>query len=309
MNYFNFTLVVILFFNCQLSFSQTPLIKISSKFNDNKTVDLVFEKEDAGTVTVEIKFEELSNTSVNGKQYTAKGFGGNLLTLRPLKKDEEMRYSYSYRSIRGKLLPKIDRSFIYLLPYAADTKVRVSEASFMNATYFGNSEPNDWKVYYFYTDNPAIVTASRKGLVVEVNDTFEDSELQDKYYSSKTNCVLVEHADGSLLEYNGLQYGDIRVKVGEYVFPGQEIGVNVKRSDGKYAMVFSLYYLKKGDLSVNENKNLTNSESFYGWINPIFRTVAGTQQLQNNQYYSALIDEGLVVQEMTKKELKKYKTQ
>lgn len=302
-------LIVFLFFTytCLQAIGQESILKLSSTRNSDNTVDITYEKPDEGTVTVELSFRELANANSPRTVLSVRGTSGTLLTLKPIHKEKPIPYSYTYRSIRGALLPKIDTSFVYILPYEASENVRVSEAGFLRAKYFGAEEPKDWKVYHFYTDKPATVVASRKGTVVKVKDEHDDNKLEDVSYSSQTNNVIIEHADGTLLEYDGFQHGSIKVKVGDVVFPGQSLGINVKRGENKYSVVYSLYYLKSAKLFNVANKGMSNSESYYGWITPVFSTADGESKLENNKSYKASISNEIVTKEMSKREMKKYK--
>lgn len=299
-------LFFVLTYTALQAFGQESILKLSSNRNSDNSVNITYEKPDEGSVTVELKFRELGNSNTPRTVFSVKGTSGTLLTLKPIHKDNPIQYSYTYRSIRGALLPKMDTSYVYLLPYVASENVRVSEAGFLRAKYFGAEEPLDWKVYHFYTDKPATVVASRKGTVVSIKDGHDDSKLEGVAYSSKTNNIYVEHTDGTLLEYDGFENGSIKVKVGDVVFPGQPLGTNVKRRDNQYSIVYSLSYLKNANLLNVDNKTMNTSESYYGWITPVFRTVDGDSKLDKNKRYTSVIPEELVTKEMSKKELKKY---
>lgn len=288
------------------AWGQESALKLTSKRNDDKSVELYFEKDDPGTMTVNLKFKSLSNSSVPTNICRAEGYSGTLLTLRPMNKDNGIDLSYSYRYIRGRLMPKIDKTFVYALPFKAGTELHAGEAGFLNAKYFGNTTPDDWKVYHFYTTDQQEVVASRKGVVVEINDRHEDAVLEDKEYSSSTNSIMIEHKDGSLLKYDGLSKDNMKVKLGDVVFPGQVIGKNVKRGKYGYFVSFMLMYLKSADLDANEGKNITNSTSFYGFITPLFDVGTEAVVLTKDAKYTASISPDLITKEMIKKEIKKY---
>ncbi|RZK55577.1 MAG: hypothetical protein EOO91_13835 [Pedobacter sp.] len=95
---------------CQtIAFAQETAIKVSSKYNDNRSVTLSYEKDDPGTYTLVIDFKQLSNAAGAMQQsFTITGFGGSFLTLTPSNKDQNIGFSYSYRYIRGKLRPRIN---------------------------------------------------------------------------------------------------------------------------------------------------------------------------------------------------------
>lgn len=308
---FSFKYFVLSVFLCCFYFSssaQEQTLKLSTVVNADKSVDIKFEKTDIGSVTVFLDMKELSNSNLPNRVFSVNGYNGRLVSLSPLNKEQSIGYSYSYRYIRGKLLPKINPDLVYLLPYTDGTNViRVAESQFLSSKYFGAQEPEDWKVYHFYTSDAATVTATRKGTVIQVRDMHDDSQLKDVSYTSKTNNILIEHPDGTMMEYDGFQLGSIKVKVGDTVFPGQELGTNVRRSNDKYSISCSLYYLKRPIQSSDANRRMSESSSYYGWVTPLYLTEKGAIILEKDKNYTATTDESVITKEMSKRELKKYK--
>ncbi|MCA5005472.1 M23 family metallopeptidase [Sphingobacterium bovistauri] len=286
--------------------AQEGKIEIAADVQSDKSVEFNFTKSDPGTFTVQTKFKTLSNASESGSTYQARGYSGVLLTLQPINKEQSVSYSYSYRCIRGKLLPKVNFEFIYALPHNDNVEVHVGEASYLSAKYFGNVEPKDWKSYYLYTEAEESVLASRKGLVVEVIDGNEDF-TDDVTFKSKNNKIIIEHEDGTLASYGALKNGSIKVKAGDTVFPKDELAKNSKRGDQRYSFAFSIMYLKAADLFVNEGKNISNDQSLYGFVTPKFLTATGGVILDNHSKHPAVWNEEVIVKEMSKKELKKHK--
>lgn len=298
-------LLLLLILSTLRLFGQETKVEVSAERKSDNSVEIKYSKNDPGTLTFQIKFNNLSNSSPTGSNFQAKGYGGNLLTLRPTNKDQSISYSYNYRFIRGKLNPKVNFEFIYGFPLSENVDVRVSEAGYLNAKYFGNKEPEDWKSYYFHTKNEENVLAARKGLVVEVVDGQEDIG-ENVSFTSKNNKVIVEQEDGTLATYGVLKSGSIVVKVGDVVFPKDVIAKNSKRSDNLYSFSFNIIYLKVADLFINEGMNVANTQSYYGFLTPKFLVNAGTQTLENNSTYQGVWNEEIIVKEMSKKELKKY---
>lgn len=299
--------VLVLIISVTLLRAQEAAVKLSSKRLDDKSVEINYEKTDPGSMTVQLKFRSLENSNSNRSVFTAEGYAGVLTILKPVNRDQNISYSYVSRAIRGKLNPKVDRDFVYMLPYPNGTEVNVGEANFVGAKYFGNTEPSDWKVYQFSTATEQPVLAVRKGIVVEVMNAFDDSELDGASYTSKNNRIIVEHTDGTIATYGNLKREGISVKVGDLVFPGQEIARNLNRGEKSFRIIFSVTYLKSGDLYQNQDRNITNSESYYGWITPNFLTSAGLQVLKRNEKYQSAISDEIITHEMSKRELRKFK--
>ncbi|TCC98765.1 peptidoglycan DD-metalloendopeptidase family protein [Pedobacter hiemivivus] len=286
--------------------AQDSPIKISSKINTDRSVDISFEKQDPGTYTVLVNFGDLTNADGSNEQdVTIKGYSGNLLTLKPRNAEQGIGYSYTSTYIRGKFEPKYDVNFIYVLPYKSGTKIRIAEAEFVGAKYFGNTTPADWKVYNFYSKVQDTVTAVRKGVVVDIKDLHESENSGNLVYSSKSNSMIIEHADGTLATYKGFKKGSFVVEVGQTVFPGTVLGLNAKtnpKSDFHISLMLS--YLKSKE--IDRTRTLQNSKSLYGFITPRFSTQEDPNViLEARKTYIAALPVEVLKKELTKKELKK----
>lgn len=177
------------------------------------------------------------------------------------------------------------------------------EANYLGSTYFGKEKPQDWKSYVFYTSEQSEVTASRKGVVVELVNNENDQHLQDVNYTAKINYIIVEHDDGTLLRYSGFAQGSIPVKIGEIVYPGDILGKNARLTNGD-GISYMLYYLKSDNF---ENIGKNGSKGVYGFITPNFTTDSGVGVLENNKEYKTTIKEDIIQQEMSKREINRYK--
>src|SRR5690606_18471583 len=180
-------------------YAQERLLKLISKRNKDNSVTISYEKKDNGSFTVFLKFKELSNSSLSVYEYVATGHTGELVTLKPIRDSEPIRYSYSYRYVRGKPNPKVNESIIYALPYAAHTSVRVTESTYLAAKATGRKTPPDWKSYNFLTKQQQAVTACRKGEVVQTIDEHDTDDLGKFVYTSERNTVYIEHEDGTIM--------------------------------------------------------------------------------------------------------------
>lgn len=295
-------LLLVATLHCSYSQAQEKELSVSSKTNSDRSVSLTADKSSPGSYTLILNFRDLSNAqSAVNPVFNIKHSNDNFLTLTPINKDQGITYSYSYTYIRGQLQPKYSPLFLYALPYGPGKKTRAVESSFLNATYFGATTPDDWKVYKFSTEAADTVTAVRKGIVVEVVDLYSD-DTKDFKFTSKVNSIIVEHADGTLATYKGFKKG-IFVKEGQTVYPGTALGINSITND-RYGISLMISYLKSADIAAAK-RNTKDAKSLYGFVNPYFCTTANANgQLSNQQYYTAVLPAEVVQKEMTKKELK-----
>lgn len=290
---------------CLIAGAQEQALILESKRNENQSVDFSYRKTDPGTFTVVVNFNTLTNASNPGTSFTARDYSGRLFSLTPTTKEQGIGYGYSVFYIRGKLKPKYDPNFIYLLPYKNEAKVQVAEVGFLGAAYFGDTTPEDWKSYRFYTTDQDTVTAIRKGVVVDIKDLYETAGDNGVSYTSKTNDLIIEHTDGTLASYRGFKKGSFTVKLGQTVFPGTSLGLNSRYDgNGRYNVSIMLTYLKSSDLE-NRSTSITKSKSFYGFITPHFLTADNADEmLVSQKIYMATSTPEVVQKEMTKKELK-----
>ncbi|MGF1926110.1 MAG: hypothetical protein ACQUHE_18195, partial [Bacteroidia bacterium] len=268
--------------------AQQRALTLETKTNSNRSVDFNYQKTDPGSYTVVVNFTTLTNAYRPGSSFTASEYSGRLFSLTPTNKEQGIGFGYSVSYIRGKLKPKYDPNFIYLLPYKDEAKVQVSESTFLGATYFGDTTPDDWKSLRFYTTEQDSVTAIRKGVVVDIKDLHESLDESNVAYTSKTNELIIEHTDGTLATYRGFKKGSFAVKLGQTVFPGMALGLNSKYDkNGKYNVSIMVTYLKAADFE-NKSTSLSKGKSFYGFVNPHFITADNAdEQLVSQKIYMA----------------------
>lgn len=285
--------------------AQESTVKLNHTVNPDKSVDLEYRKEDPGTYSLMLRFPQLSNSYFSDSQvFSVVGNSGRLLKLSPTNKEQGIGFSYSYSFIRGKLNPKYNADFVYLLPYKNGTLVRVNEMGYVGSRYFGKTAPEDWKVYSFATEKEDSVTAVRKGVVVEIKDLYENNESSKFEYTSKVNELTVEHADGTLAIYKSFKKGSFAVKVGQTVYPGTVLGINSKYGENRQYYV-SLYitYLKSMDFE--SARNSQNPKSLYGFLTPHFYTASDPFAiLVPKKEYTVENTPEIVKKEFSKKELK-----
>ncbi len=290
------------------TFAQDDALRVNYQVNPNRNVELSYEKADLGTYTVVLDFTTLVNSSGSERRIlTASGKMGRLETLTPTNKDQGITFSYKYSYIRGKLKPKINNDIVYVLPYRKGAKTKVSEAAFVNATYFGNTTPEDWKAYYFYTDTEDTIAAVRKGTVVDIKDTYDTDKPAEVAYKSSLNEIIIEHSDGTLATYRGFKKGSFKVSVGQVVFPGTALGLNSKYSESRpYGVYLIVTYLRSADLEGARGQSLATTKSLYGFITPNFYIDQNPKGavLRSGQQYEVESTPEIVTKEMTKREIK-----
>lgn len=302
----------ILIANVVIALAQERVLELNATRKEDNSVEISYQKYKPGSYTVVLKFSNLTNASVsNENAYTANNTNGTIVTLRPQNKNEPIGYSYSYQYIRGELKPKINPKFEYLLPYKTGTNMFVQEAYFANSKYFGSQQPEDWKCYFFITKKSDTVIAVRKGVVIDVEDKYV-GYLENTEFTTQQNEITIEHEDGTVMVYKGFQLKTITVKVGDKVFPGTPLGKTAIDHSGKrYSVGLTLFYLHSIDFESVKNSSLKNYKSLNKMITPFYRVGENDAAiiLENNKSYTAICDEKTITKEMSKREIKKYKSE
>ncbi len=289
-------------------YAQERKLELSSERKSDKSVEISYKKTDPGYYTVVLNFSELTNTSGIKEVYSINGTGGPLVTFKPTDPNQHINYRYSYQSIRGKLKPKMDLNFCYILPYATGTACEVVEAGLASERYFGAERPADWKSYLMYTEKEEMVTAIRKGIVVDITDQYEEEKNVE--FTTRLNSVIVEHEDGTLVRYLGFKKGSLKVKIGDPVFPNSLLGLNTRRSTKKFCISIFMYYLNSVDFESLREQTLSKQKSLYSIITPKFTVESNScTLLENRKTYTAYSSKEIVTKEMSKRELKKYAAQ
>ncbi|MGC4233932.1 MAG: hypothetical protein QM594_13215 [Niabella sp.] len=286
--------------------AQERKINITPQRQSNSSIDFNYEKTDPGTYTLVFSFSEYTNTDRPQEIYSVSDSRGAVFSLRPKNPGQGIGYRYNYRYIRGKLKPKVNKDFCYLLPYAPGIECEVVEAGFANEHYFGAKKPDDWKSYFFYTKNEETVTAIRKGIVVEIVDQYED--VKNVEYTTQKNTVIIEHEDGTLVRYQGFKKGSLKVKPGETVFPNSPLGQNTSYTANRFGVSVFIYYLSSVNFESLRGQSLTTPKSLYSIVTPNFLTGdASCIILETRKTYTSFSNEVIITKEMNKKEIKKYK--
>jgi len=110
-----------------------------------------------------------------------------------------------------------DTSFLYDLPYEANTCHRIIQGYFSRYTHKYKAALD------FRMKKGTPVLAVRDGIVVRTKD---DSNVGgwNKKYRGDANYIVIEHADSTRSSYRHLMYKGVLVKVGTQVSKGEKIG-------------------------------------------------------------------------------------
>lgn len=314
----------ILIFATPKGFSQVQNITVNSERNQDNSISLNFEKKSPGSYSIALEFSNVFNCDITDFRTVIYGYSGVLVKLRPLNASYGIGYSIKYYSVLGKMNPKVDSLFHYLLPFKNGKKVVIYEAGNIGEKYFGREKALDWKSYIVKSETPDTIYSMRKGIVVAVNTDHENNSSENAHYTSKRNFVIVEHGDGTFAEYKGFKKEAIFITLGQEIYPQTSLGIVEKYDNHNYRLDFSIYYLFDKDFISNRNQSLKDYKSNYKYLKPYFVTEKGTIQvepkrgylvskaIQNviqmdlNNVHTVLATEKEITKEFSRSEKKKY---
>jgi len=287
--------------------AQDKKLVIKSKRNEDRTVTFFYEKTDPGSLIVSMKFRDVENAQASDVFKTIKGRSGTFHTLEPLNPKKGIRYGYSYRYTRGVLKAKVDKEFIYALPYKEGVKSKVRELRNLGEHYLDEEVNQSWKSFQFLFKKADTICAIRKGMVVEVVD---DHLVYKKgtRYSNRRNKIIIQHEDGTFARYSVLKKGGMMVKVGDKVYPQTPIAIAGSYGDEDInELRLLVYYVSDASYLKKEydskNKRNPNRSTF---INPTFFLNENTGKLEPKNVYVSQFSKEILEKEMSKREQKRY---
>jgi hypothetical protein len=285
--------------------AQVPEITIESKVNTDNSVLFTYKKQVPGSFYLYIDFSNASNFDTVDYRGVIRGYSGDLLTLRPLIEKQSIGYSYRYYTIFGEPNPKVDSLFYYVLPFKKGNRHQISEASYLGEIYFDQERPKNWKSYVINLETADTICSMRKGIVVKVDNQYQNSSLE-MVYTSNRNSINVEHSDGTIAVYTGFKKNGLFVKLGQTVYPQTELGVMEQFNANNYRLDFSISFLFDKNIKSIEEQTLQNYKSEYEFVTPYFVTENGIEKLVSNKEYSSVCSETELFNEFSRSEKKKY---
>lgn len=290
-------------------FAQVQNITINRTVNEDKSIDLNYEKKLPGSYYVFIEFSDVTNCYTNEYKGVITGYSGRLLSLKPINAQQGIGYSLKYSAVMGIPNPKVDSLFQYTLPFKIGKKVKIYEAGNIGEKYFGSEKPANWKSYVVHFKSPDTIYTMRKGIVVKLVNEYDEDASITKHYTSKRNSIIIEHEDGTFAEYKGFKKNSFKVKLGQIVYPQTQLGIVelFNKLENNYRFDFSIYYLfNLKSIGNNEKQTFKNNGGRYKFLTPQFLTSEGLIVVESKKEYAASFNEAILLQEMTRSEKKKY---
>ncbi len=213
---------------------------------------------------------------------------------------DQADYDYRWSFYEGFANPKLNEKVTYLIPVKSGIPVTTLGLSSIKETYGSEKAPANFYAVGFKMDEGEQVLAARRGTVVEIKNGQEGAG-GNLSYSRNSSSILIRHRDNSLARYSVLKDNSFLVQVGDEVEAGDPMAtVGGENYASGTHMRLMVYYLK-----FDKQKNEGNRYS-WEYIKPVFATEnEGNTQLADGEQYVSSHSEALILQEWTKRELKK----
>lgn len=301
------TIIIVLVFLFLNSYSQT-LIEVKYEKDNQGNYQFYCMNSDFCDYILEISFTQLINMKPDiGYSNKIEAHPGRsiLFVLKPEDINVPYSFNYTYKYIKGCNCPKIKQDFVYLLPVASGKETEAFELSFFKIN-DQDPEPKDFYAIGIKMEYGDTVYSARRGIITQIRDT---TQLNRTGYSfaSKDNFIEIVHNDCSFGKYQVLS--KVLVNVGQTVEAGEPIGLagGDKYVSGSHVR-FWVYYNFEQKVEA-KSKDGTHRTIYWAYVPLTFYTKEdkATKLIPGHKYTSEHPD-SLITQEMTKRQIKKWKT-
>ena len=255
------------------------------------------------TVTVKMELINMRITGSNPWKGDVKPGRNRLFSVKPINVNSTFNFNYSYTSRVGCKKPKPKDDIIYTLPVKQGMEIKTVPINYVGDQ-FGYDPPDGFYSIGFKMSKGDTILAVRKGVVMDVKSNALKSISSDLTFVKDRNYILVQHQDCTVGAYNDVS-GDILVKVGDEIIPGQPIafvGDNDFASGAHFK--FSTYYYKP-HRKKKDGKEM-DEEFTWTYTSPVFMTEEGEVLLEGNKAYKSVWNKKKMTKELSKGEKKKW---
>lgn len=196
---------------------------LSADTGANGRIEFEAENLNPYTVTLSVDFESLVNLKSSTKLPLYLEIPGRskkkILELFRIDPKGLSDYRSSYGWVRGSAFARHNDNYLYSLPFARGSTVRVSQG------YHGETSHKGLSAYAVDFPVPVgtPVYAAREGIVVGADGSSNQGGASPEYRKF-ANYVILEHNDGTMGNYYHLKQGGAAVNIGQKITKGQLIG-------------------------------------------------------------------------------------
>ncbi len=204
------------------AYAENPCVTVTVQNSNDDGFDLQAELKNCSEVTITVTLDEPENLkwllpdtvdSAGRKRFLVGSF-------RVVEKGEPWRHrGWNQRWKYGRRLKKVPPPYTYAMPFEGSFPIiQGPRGTFSHGPGSGNEEAFDWRM-----PEGTPILAARAGTVTGLRAD-ETEGGPDVIYRDDYNFVMVRHDDGTFAEYVHLMPGGVKVKLGEKVSTGQQLG-------------------------------------------------------------------------------------
>lgn len=270
---------------------QAQLAEVQADYNS--TGDVVFSafNNTPAPIFLNIDFADLENTTFNEPLPYIKmlepGFN-TLFTLFRVPDEDVPRFNYQIKVFKSNPWSIADLDFPYLIPLAPGEEIQVIDLKSLTG-FMGPGEPESWNATGFAVQPGQQVYASRTGTIVEVAGAKRSGDPLTWYHTWNNSITLLQ-ADGTLICYRNVIDNTKKLKAGQKVFAGQQLGEVAPGAEQLILVIFQH--------SLNSNN--------VRYIIPTFASEGKTGILLSSESYKVVHPGEIRGMEMTSREKRKF---
>jgi len=257
--------------------------------------------------TVMVYFKEISNLRWDIKlPYEAEVTPGrnSLFTLYVGDPNQNSNFNYGFSYYKGCLKPEVNLNFPFRLPIAVGKQTQAFKLDYLKINNH-DTKPKDFYAIGFKVASGDTIFAARRGVVCGLRDT-TNLKLNGYLGSSGDNYVEIYHQDCSFGYYQIMS--KVLVKLGQEVEAGDAIAIagGEKYYNGSQFRFWVYYNLEhQPDLKNKAGSNVIIETAYFPL--KFYTKEERIVKLDFEQKYTCDYPDFLFFQEMTKREIKKWK--
>lgn len=261
-------------------------------------------KDRPGTLTVFLTFADLHNcrNSPGTAKYEVRHDKTRLTVLRASDESYGVGYKYTWRYFYGPIDRDADTAFVYRMPCTTCKPVRVVRTVYVLDKYHKAEEDQQRLGFHFALEKGDTVYAMRRGIVTKVD--VREKPRTDVSFTTESTDITVEQPDGSFAWYICLDSDNLFVSEGDEVLPSQPLGLAGSYDGEHYKVSVQTYWYVTNPDPEKRREQMSETRRFF----PRFATTDGVLVPEHGNVYTPVVNDGMVTCEMTKKELKKYRS-
>jgi hypothetical protein len=230
-------IVIILFLLPEILLAQ--LAEVQANYNSVGDVDFVAYNNTPAPLFLNIDFADLENTTFNEPLPYIKLLEPGFNTLFTLQREPDAdapRFNHQIKIFKSNPWALGQLDFPYLIPLAPGEVAEIADASSPEG-FFGPEGLASWNATGFAVKPGQQVFAARTGTIVEVAGAKRNDDPHT-WYHAWNNAITVLQSDGTLICYRNVIDNDRKLKPGDKIFAGQQLGVVAPKANVLVVVIY-----------------------------------------------------------------------